>query len=123
MSAAPERLLLDEMLSPRIAEILVARGVDCVAVAADAALRASDDAAVAAYAATTGRTLATNDVADVDRVRTARLSEEKAVPRIIYTSDARFPRDRRFIDRLADALERAAREHLAERHGGVFWLS
>ena len=45
------------------------------------------------------------------------------MPRIIYTGDAGLPRDRRFIDRLADALERATREHLAERHGGVFWLS
>lgn len=39
----PDAVLLDEMFSPVIAELLVARGVDCEAVAARPTLRSRDD--------------------------------------------------------------------------------
>lgn len=111
------------MFQPRIAELLAARGIDCVAVATDPLLRGADDEPILENAIATERTLVTNNVADFELIRMRRASEGRAAPPIIYTGDARFPPDRRFIGRLVDALEHAARDHLADRHGGVVWLA
>ena len=110
------------MFPPRVAELLAGRAIDCVTVAADPVLRSADDEPILENAIATQRTLVTNNVADFELIRVRRASEGRVVPPIIYTSDARFPRDRRFIGRLVDALERAARARVAERHGGVVWL-
>ena len=40
--ATPDALLLDEMFSPRLADQLRARGVDCMAVAEDIVLASQD---------------------------------------------------------------------------------
>lgn len=111
------------MFQPRIAEQLASRGVDCAAVAADSLLRGADDELILENAIATRRTLVTNNVADFELIRMRRASEGRAVPPIIYTGDARFPRDRRFIGRLVHALEHAARDRIADRHGGVVWLA
>ena len=110
------------MFRARVAELLATRSIDCVAVAADPLLRGADDEPILENAIATQRTLVTNNVADFELIRARRASEGRTVPPIIYTSDARFPRDRRFIGRLVEALEHAARDHLADRHGGVVWL-
>lgn len=111
------------MFPPRAAELLARRAIDCVAVAADPLLRGSDDEPILEHAIASRRTLVTNNVADFELIRARRASEGRAVPPIIYTTDARFPRDRRSIGRLVHALEQAARDHLADRHGGVAWLA
>jgi hypothetical protein len=45
------------------------------------------------------------------------------VPPLIYTSDSAFPRDRRFVGRLVEALDAALETDAAHHHGGVLWLA
>lgn len=111
------------MFQPRIAELLADRGIDCVAVATDPLLRGADDEPILESALAAQRTLVTNNVADFELLRARRAGEGRDVPPIIYTGDARFPRDRRFIGRLVHALEHAARDRVADDHGGVLWLT
>ncbi|MGH3095162.1 MAG: DUF5615 family PIN-like protein [Streptosporangiales bacterium] len=111
-------LLLDEMFHPRIATELATRGHDCVAVAAAAALRESSDAELLAHA----RTLVTNNVVDVERLRRHHTVAGEPVPPLIYTSDAAFPRDRRFIGRLISALDHACTSDALATAGSVLWL-
>lgn len=116
------RLLLDEMFHPRIASELTARGHDCLAVAAEPDLRESDDADLLAYALEQRRTLVTNNVVDFERLRRQRDHTGQAVPPLIYTSDAAFPRDRRFVGRLIAALDHACSSDAVTAAGGVLWL-
>lgn len=116
------RLLLDEMFSPRIAAELAARGHDCVAVAADPMMRESSDADLLPIALEGGRVLVTNNVADFERLRRQRQVDDQPMPPLIYTSDAAFPRDRRFIGRLVAALDDACTTDAVGPTGGVLWL-
>ncbi len=116
------RLLLDEMFTPRIATELAARGHDCLAVVADPAARQSSDEDVLRLALGAGRTLVTNNVVDFERLRRQRHEHDEPVPALIYTSDAAFPRDRRFIGRLVDALDQVCTSGAAGVAGGVLWL-
>lgn len=112
------RLLLDEMFAPRIATELAARGHDCVAVAADPALRESSDAELLAYAAADQRTVVTNNVVDFERLRRQRAAAGEPTPPLIYTSDTTFPRDRRFVGRLITALDHACTSDAVAATGG-----
>ena len=128
MSATPgglaaDGLLLDEMFTPVIAERLRARGVDCIAVAGDVALSSQDDAAIAAAALAGTRVLVTNNVVDFEHLRRQRSAMGAPFPLLIYTSGATFPRNRRFVGRLVDALEHAASHRLVHTTGGVHWLT
>jgi hypothetical protein len=119
---APASLLLDEMLSPRVAALLVERGIDCRAVANEPALVALDDINVLEVALSESRILVTNNVVHFEALQRCRDVEGKPVPGLIYTSDAGFPRNRQFVARIADALERAAFDHAVAMHGGILWL-
>lgn len=121
--ATPDALLLDEMFSPRLAEQLRARGVDCIAVAEDVVLSSEDDPVVLEAALAAGRVLVTNDVVDFERLRTERSANDQPVPPLIYTSETAFPRNRKFIGRLLEALEYAASHRLVHTTGGVLWLA
>lgn len=121
--ATPDALLLDEMFSPRLAEQLRARGVDCIAVAEDVVLSSEDDPVVLEAALAAGRVLVTNNVVDFERLRTQRSANDQPVPPLIYTSETAFPRDRKFIGRLVEALEYAASHRLVHTTGGVLWLA
>lgn len=112
------RLLLDEMFHPRIATELTARGHECVAVAADPALRETSDADLLQRAVDEDRTVVTNNVVDFERLRRRRTAAGEPVPPLIYTSDAAFPRNRRFLGRLIAALD----ESWTTAAGGVLWL-
>ena len=122
VSDDPDELLLDAMFSPEIAERLQDRGIDCRAAAADPELRTGTDRDVLEWAIATNRVLVTNNVGDFERLRLLRLQINQPVPALIYTSDRSFPRNRRFIARVVDALDEAARQHLCPRYGGVYWL-
>lgn len=115
----PDALLLDEMFSLTIAELLAKRGVDCQAVVARTVLRSRDDAEVFEAAVREARILVTNNVVDFEILRRRALAEGLEVPGLIYTSDNRFPRRRAFVAQLADALEHAARSHQVEAEGSL----
>jgi Domain of unknown function (DUF5615) len=121
--AKPDALLLDEMFSPRIAEELALRGVDCRAVAADPVLRAQSDLEIFDAAVRDDRLLVTNNVPDFESLRRASEAAGLPVPALVYTCDATFPRARSYLPRLVAALESAAIGHHAARCGGVLWLS
>jgi hypothetical protein len=116
------RLLLDEMFSPRIATELAARGHDCLAVVADPVARMSSDADLLRRALDNGRALVTNNVVDFERLRRQRHENDDPVPPLICTSDAVFPRDRRFIGRFVGALDHACVTDAVAVAGGVLWL-
>jgi hypothetical protein len=118
----PDALLLDELFSPAIAAGLVARGIDCLAVAADPLLRAQSDLEIFERGLLEGRAIVTNNVPDFESLRRAREASGGEVPALIYTSDLTFPRTRSYVTRLIAALETAAASHHAARHGGVLWL-
>jgi len=120
---SPDALLLDEMFSPRIAERLRGLGIDCVAVAEDAVLSSQDDPGVLEAALAGGRVLVTNNVVDFERLRQQRSAGDQPMPALVYTSEAAFPRNRKFLGRLVEALEYAARNRLVHASGGVLWLA
>lgn len=122
MAAPIARLLLDEMFSPRIADHLNAAGHDCIAVAAEPALRETPDAALVQLAAEDERIFVTNNVIDVEPLRRSRAEAGEVVPLLIYTSDSTFPRDRRFVARIGSALDEACRTGAVTDAGGVLWL-
>ena len=117
-----ERLLLDEMFHPSIAQGLATRGHDCRSVASDPQLRQRSDAELVRVAVDESRVLVTNNVIDFERLRRDRIAEGQPVPPLIYTSDAAFLRDRRYIGRLVEALAAACERDAAHTHGGVLWL-
>jgi uncharacterized protein DUF5615 len=120
---APDALLLDEMFSPRIAERLRALGVDCVAVAEDVVLSSQDDPVVLEAALADGRVLVTNNVVDFEPLRQQRAASDQPVPPLVYTSEAAFPRNRKFIGRIVEALEYTAKNRLVHASGDVLWLA
>lgn len=117
------RLLLDEMFSPRITDELAERGHDCRSVVADLLLRQRPDADLMAVAVAEERVLVTNNVVDFERLRRERVADAAPVPPLVYTSDASFPRDRRFVRRMVEALDAALKTDAVTRHGGVLWLT
>jgi predicted nuclease of predicted toxin-antitoxin system len=117
------RLLLDEMFHPAIAAQLVERGHDCRSVVADPTLRQRADSDLMALALAEERTLVTNNVVDFERLRRDRVADGSPVPRLVYTSDSSFPRNRRYVSQIVEALDAALKTDAVGRHGGVLWLS
>ena len=126
MTGAPDggqdALLLDEMFSPRIAEELALRGVDCRAVAADPVLRAQSDLEIFDFAVHDHRVLVTSNVPDFESLRRAREAAGGPVPGLVYTSDVTFPRTKAYLSRLVTALASAAAGRETAACGGVLWL-
>ena len=118
----PDALLLDEMLSPRIADELALVGIDCRAVVADPVLRAHSDLEIFDSAVRDGRVLVTNNVPDFESLRRAREAAGGPVPGLVYTCDVTFPRTNAYLSRLVTALAAAAADQETARCGGVLWL-
>jgi predicted nuclease of predicted toxin-antitoxin system len=118
----PDAILLDEMFSPRIADELALRGIDCRAVAADPVLRAQSDLEIFDSAARDNRVLVTSNVTDFESLRRAREAAGGPVPGLVYTADVTFPRTRAYLSRLVAALAVAATDRETAACGGVLWL-
>ncbi|MGH9115722.1 MAG: DUF5615 family PIN-like protein [Acidimicrobiales bacterium] len=101
-------LLLDEMFSPAIAQQLRDKGYDVLAVAADPALRALDDAELYEWARSHGRRVVTENVKDFRRLLWR--EEGGAGPGVLLTSSRSFPRSRRSVGVLVVALENWLRQ-------------
>lgn len=101
MSRKPASLLLDEMFSPRIAEELRRRGRDVLALVADPELRSLSDPEVYAWASDQGRRVVTENVKDFRP-----LVATGSGPGVLFTSSRAFPRSRRNLGLLVDALDR-----------------
>jgi predicted nuclease of predicted toxin-antitoxin system len=86
------KLLLDEMISPRIARELRGKGFDVQAIKADRPdLEAASDRDVLRSAAVERRTLVTNDVLDLGLLHSQLLAAGEDHYAILLTDDAAMP--------------------------------
>ena len=92
------RLLLDEMISPRIARELRHEGFDVVAIKADRPeLEALADREVLRRAADERRGLVSNDVLDFRLIHNRMLADDEEHYGILFTDDAAMPRNKASI--------------------------
>lgn len=104
------RLLLDEMISPRIALELRERGHDAQAVKRDRPdLGGRSDRELIERMASEGRAIVTNDVADFQPLHDRLLAAGEEHAGMIFTSDATMPRNRAaiplWVERLGKLLD------------------
>lgn len=107
-------LLLDEMLSPRLAESLRERDVDAVALVADAGLRGIPDDEVRALATEQGRVVVTCNVADFLRLDVSWRAEGRSHSGLALIASASFPQDKAFVGAVTDALVAAGPQLLPD---------
>lgn len=104
------KLLLDEMISPRIARELRERGHDVQAVKRDRPELASrSDSEIVRRMAAEQRAIVTNDVLDFQTIHDRTLAAGERHAGFIFTFDDRIPRSKtaipQWVDRLATLLE------------------
>jgi predicted nuclease of predicted toxin-antitoxin system len=100
------RLLLDEMISPRIARELRGSGYDVQAIKGDRPdLAARTDREIVQRMAEERRAIVTNDVADFQAIHDRMVAAGEAHAGMIFTSDATLPRSKAAIPRWVQALE------------------
>lgn len=116
------RLLLDEMLSPRIAEQLRNRGHDVTAIANLETLVGQPDAAVLEAAQREGRALVTENVDDFRVLAKAATSRGERHAGLIFASSRAFPRSNRgHIGQMVTALDAVMRADPGMENGEL-WL-
>jgi hypothetical protein len=118
------RLLLDEHLSPAIAQQLRRLGHDVVAGAERSELRGLYDADLLAVGADERRVLVTQDVADLMPLGARRLDATRSHHGIVLVSRASFPLSRAGIGRMVLALDQFLSTHRSDDAlvGEVVWL-
>jgi len=107
------KLLLDEMISPRIARELRSRGdFDVQAIKGDRPdLEAVADREIVRRIAAEQRTLVTNDVLDFQLIHNQMLAAGEEHFGLIFTSDSTMPRNKASIPLWVRALEKVLTEH------------
>ena len=116
------RLLLDEMIGPRVAQELRNRGLDVVAVAERTDLRALPDEAVLDSARDEGRAVITRNIGDFARLHLQSLAEGRSHAGIVMVTAQAFPQNRGFVGALVTALAAAAESSSLPRPGEVIYL-
>lgn len=120
MSAPP--LLLDEMLSPHIAEQLRSSGWDVTAVAERRDLVGMSDADVLALATEEQRIVVTLNIADFAKLAQAWASHERPHAGVLLVSTTTFRQDRGFVGAVVAALDHAARADALPGSGQAWFL-
>lgn len=103
-TAAPRRLLLDEMLSPAIAEQLCAKGYDVQAVAANAEYAGLPDEEILIAATEAGRSLVKANIKDFVPLDARYRAANRSHAGLILLSSKTFPEDRTFVAAVITAL-------------------
>lgn len=116
------KLLLDEQLSPRIAQVLRERGLDAVAVGERDDLPQASDREIMEAAAREQRAVVTNNVKDFRPIAAERLTTGRGHAGLILLP-ARRSRSRHATGLLADAIEAVARSHPDGIHGTEHWIA
>ncbi|MDO8306841.1 MAG: DUF5615 family PIN-like protein [Actinomycetota bacterium] len=98
------RLLLDEMLSPAIAESLRGQGIDAYGIAERPDLVGSPDPAVLELATREERVLVTCNTRDFAILDRAWMAAGRRHSGIVFVSTASFPQNRGFVGAVAAAL-------------------
>lgn len=101
-------LLLDEMLSPKIAEELRQRGHDVYAIAERPDLRGLGDAQVLAIGAEEDRAVVTLNIADFAALHADWQATGRSHGGLVHVASSTFPQDRAFLGALVASLDRAA---------------
>jgi predicted nuclease of predicted toxin-antitoxin system len=100
------KLLLDEMISPRIARELRREGFDVVAIKADRPeWEALADREVLRHAAAERRALLSNDVLDFQLIHNRMLADGEAHYGILFTDDVAMPRNKASIPFWVETLK------------------
>lgn len=105
------RVLLDEMIGPRVAEALREAGVDAVGVVERTDLRGLADEAVLQFATEDGRVIVTRNIADFARLDQQWLAQGRQHRGLLMVSEQAFPQNRNLVGALTRALLHA------EQHG------
>ncbi len=116
------RLLLDEMIGPKVASELRERGLDVAAVVERTDLRALPDEVVLEVAREEGRVPVTRNIADFARLHQQWLAEGRTHPGVVMVSGQAFPQNRGFVGALVRALAEAAQASALPGPGEVRWL-
>lgn len=117
------RLLLDEMLSPSIAELLNKGGIDAVTVCGHEMLEGQPDERVLQAATDDDRCLVTENVRDFERIRSARAELGERVAGLLYMSAKRFPRTSGATQRISEAIADFAHDGRLPAAGTADWLA
>ena len=109
------RLLLDEMISPRIARELREAGYDVQAIKRDRNdLLGSSDLKLVRRMATERRTIVTNDVDDFTTIHERLLAAGQEHHGMIFTDDAAMPRTKAAVPKWVQTLSELLAAHTAE---------
>jgi len=109
------KLLLDEMISPKIARELRDRDLDVEAIKGDRPdLEAVADREIVRRIAAERRTLVTNDVLDFQLIHNRILVGGEEHYGLIFTSDSTMPRNKASIPLWVKTLAGVLKEHLAD---------
>jgi len=118
------KLLLDGHFSPEIARQLRHRGHDVVAARERIELHGRSDRELPAVATAEARAVVTENVADFVELHRQSIMGAERHAGIVFTSPKQFPRSRRAIGRLVQALEAllAAYPDADALHDQAWWL-
>ena len=108
-------LLLDEMLSPKIATQLRRRRHDVVAVAERPDLVGRSDEEILTAGSVEDRVVVTMNIADFVKLHAEWQAAGRTHGGILYASTIAFPQDRAFVGALTRSLSKAARAGLPAR--------
>jgi len=106
---AARAILLDEMLSPAIAEQLRKRGIDAVALTEIQGMSGISDEEVLTYAASVNRVVVARNVRDFVVLDRQWRDAGQAHPGIACLDSQTFRQDRAFVGNVVTALEKALR--------------
>jgi predicted nuclease of predicted toxin-antitoxin system len=115
------KALLDEQLSPRIAELLRNRGHDVQAVTDRSDLAGQSARVILEVAAAEDRAVITNNVKDFRPLAAERLARGESHAGLILLPSTRT-RTRDAVEMLTDAIERVLREHPAGLPATERWV-
>jgi predicted nuclease of predicted toxin-antitoxin system len=109
------RLLLDEMISPKIARELRRKGFDVQAIKGDRPdLEAVADREIVRRMTAEKRTLVSNDVLDFQLIHNQLLAAGEEHYGLIFTNDSTMPRNKSSIPLWVKALAKLLDEHSAD---------
>jgi len=109
------KLLLDEMISPKIARELRSKGFDVQAIKGDRPdLEAVADREIVRRIGAEKRALVSNDVLDFHLIHNQMLAAGEGHHGLIFTSDSTMPRNKASIPLWVKALEKVLTEHPAD---------
>ncbi|MGI8702186.1 MAG: DUF5615 family PIN-like protein [Nocardioidaceae bacterium] len=117
------RLLLDEMMSAKIAEQLRERGLDVQAVLERRELVTFPDEALLELATREERALVTRNIIDFDPLSQKWAADGRSHAGLVFISTKTFPEARHWIRAVTSALGYASAQGQLPGPGEVLWLS